>query len=164
MTKMIKTLVSINKPSLDELKHFGILGQKWGVRRFKNADGSLTSAGKKKDLKEVNKEISKRSTDIYIDANNHAASKINGKWLDDFNKKWSKAFEGYENWQDSPKYSKYENAYIKNLDSLMKEHVSQNPKSTFTTKLGSTFVARFMEEHGNIVWATSKEWEQHDKK
>jgi len=31
-----------------ELTHHGILGQKWGIRRFQNKDGSLTSAGKKR--------------------------------------------------------------------------------------------------------------------
>lgn len=30
----------------NELAHHGILGMKWGVRRFQNEDGSLTSAGK----------------------------------------------------------------------------------------------------------------------
>lgn len=30
------------------LSHHGILGQKWGVRRFQNQDGSLTAAGKKR--------------------------------------------------------------------------------------------------------------------
>ena len=30
----------------DELYHHGIKGQKWGVRRYQNADGTLTSAGK----------------------------------------------------------------------------------------------------------------------
>ncbi|HAU85218.1 MAG TPA: hypothetical protein DCW90_06865 [Lachnospiraceae bacterium] len=31
----------------DYLAHHGVLGQKWGVRRFQNADGSLTPKGKK---------------------------------------------------------------------------------------------------------------------
>ena len=30
------------------LYHHGILGQKWGIRRFQNSDGSLTPAGKKR--------------------------------------------------------------------------------------------------------------------
>ena len=32
----------------DELYHHGIKGQRWGVRRFQNPDGTLTSAGKKR--------------------------------------------------------------------------------------------------------------------
>lgn len=35
-----------------ELYHYGIKGQKWGIRRWQNEDGSLTSEGKKKYLKE----------------------------------------------------------------------------------------------------------------
>lgn len=33
-------------PEDEVLEHHGILGQKWGVRRYQNSDGSLTSAGK----------------------------------------------------------------------------------------------------------------------
>jgi len=32
----------------DELYHYGILGMKWGVRRYQKKDGTLTSAGKKR--------------------------------------------------------------------------------------------------------------------
>ena len=34
--------------SSDELYHHGIKGQKWGVRRFQNTDGTFTEAGKKR--------------------------------------------------------------------------------------------------------------------
>lgn len=30
------------------LAHYGILGQKWGIRRYQNSDGTLTEAGKER--------------------------------------------------------------------------------------------------------------------
>lgn len=34
--------------STNELYHHGVKGQKWGVRKYQNKDGSLTAAGKKR--------------------------------------------------------------------------------------------------------------------
>ncbi len=40
--------MSRNDFSSDYLEHHGILGMKWGIRRYQNEDGSLTDAGKKR--------------------------------------------------------------------------------------------------------------------
>lgn len=51
-----------------ELYHHGILGQKWGVRRYQNEDGTLTDAGK-------------RRLDKYKERENKALDKKYGKEL-----------------------------------------------------------------------------------
>ena len=43
-----KGVIELSYRYTDELYHHGIKGQKWGVRRFQNKDGSLTPAGKER--------------------------------------------------------------------------------------------------------------------
>ena len=51
--------------SEDELYHHGIKGQKWGVRRYQNEDGSLTAAGKKRaDIRRPDDIIIKKGTQL----------------------------------------------------------------------------------------------------
>ena len=47
----------------NNLEHHGILGQKWGVRRFQNKDGSLTEEGKKR-YNEDSKKLADMSTSL----------------------------------------------------------------------------------------------------
>lgn len=58
------------------LCHHGILGQKWGVRRYRNDDGSLTEAGKRRLEKKDSKWASKKYDKIYNKAYKKSARQL----------------------------------------------------------------------------------------
>lgn len=68
------------------LAHHGILGQKWGVRRFQNPDGSLTAKGKKR----------------YSDGRNLASDerrKIKEEYNEEMDKRTASASESFKRYQ-----------------------------------------------------------------
>lgn len=53
-----RIFVTIDKS--DHLEHHGIKGQKWGIRRFQNENGTWTSLGKRRRMRLERKEAAKR--------------------------------------------------------------------------------------------------------
>ena len=97
----------------NELYHYGVKGQKWGVRRYQNSDGSLTDAGKKR------------------------VAKLNAK----INKADKKAIEGFDSskkhFQDKKIFSKE-----KGLDEYQKATISKQSSDYYRKKLRSMGVNR----------------------
>lgn len=62
------------------LAHHGILGQKWGVRRYENEDGTLTEEGKKRYSRSETRNRIKRSSGS---RNTNAMRDAKGKDVDE---------------------------------------------------------------------------------
>ena len=59
------------------LEHHGIKGQKWGVRRFQNEDGTLTEAGRRRMARKDDRWVNRNYNRIYNKAYRQSSREIN---------------------------------------------------------------------------------------
>ena len=112
---------------VNELEHHGIRGMRWGVRRYENADGSLTEKGKKKVSAEYkkqsiagDKELSKKYTDLYVKAYNKSANYMNDGGIDKFNAAQKKKYG-----DNFYKRSGYEEDYEATFNKLLSQNLEK---------------------------------------
>lgn len=114
----------------NELYHHGILGQKWGVRRYQNKDGSLTAAGKRKYGTKANfekvmaakKRAKKAATDDKIRYQQNQRTQAE---IDKYNTKAQKSVDDYTGKTKSDKKLK---------KNLKKQQMLEEPEKTVQKK------------------------------
>lgn len=115
-----------------EIQHHGIKGQKWGVRRFQNEDGTLTPAGRSRYLNsdgsftKEGKKYRKMVNKNWGKAYNRAADEMNRTVLPTVNQKYKNdRFDATYSTKRGQQYLKelstsWKNMYLSNLENLVK--------------------------------------------
>lgn len=148
-------------PSSDELYHYGIIGMKWGIRRYQNPDGSLTPAGRRRLEKQDTKWAKKKSSKITAQA-----KKLSQRELDVYGNYLLKLPNARN--ANGKLSAQTVNAYNRKMAELMSQKVSEirAPSGrvvSFVAKRGEIGVFMALSEAGynpnefkNGIWSSGK--------
>lgn len=121
----------------NELYHHGIKGQKWGVRRFQNPDGTLTESGKKRYANELKRQIGNRldfgdNPKVEQSIKSHV-SKDSLDSLKRLKKQYQEAYRDsqmvYKQFEKSSEFKSYLNTppYERDYDNSLSIFLNKNP-------------------------------------
>ena len=119
--------MTVKRIQNDELYHHGVKGQKWGVRRYQNPDGSLTPEGIQRygNVKKFNKVRNKQIYSFKKDLNNRNGLSVNlyNRASDKFNKQIHELNKRHENDDDYGENfsSKSGQKYVKEVNKLWQD-------------------------------------------
>jgi len=137
----------------DYLEHHGIPGMRWGVRRYQNADGSLTAAGKKRQANQDYKAKINKAWDDSLKAETALTNKYKAK-MDKLESDYDsevKRIQGNKSYIKTIKDKKAVDALNKAWDdSLKAETALTNKYKAKMDKLEADYdseVKRIKEEH-----------------
>lgn len=116
----------------DSLEHHGIKGQKWGIRRFQNPDGSLTALGKQRyysstgslsayGQKRYAKDMKRRSS-LAKKATPDEQGALDERMLKTYGKKFALDLEKERYARDDAEWQRLGNEIDRRVDALAKEN------------------------------------------
>jgi hypothetical protein len=143
---------------MSELYHHGIKGQRWGVRRYQNPDGSLTPAGQKRREKRDAKWADRHYNSIYNKAYKSSKKDLNRYVKNELDPKYRGQKHG----------SNYLNEYNRKMAELMTKSASSITAPSgrvvkFVAKRGEMGVHMALADSGydmsqlkNGIWASGR--------
>lgn len=148
---------------MDFISHHGIKGQKWGVRRYQNEDGTLTSEGQKRyaEYKMLTEKAKKQIRDNNVRINQQS---VNDTILY-MNNGGTAAFDAYTARKFGKKYrksSKYQEDYLNFMNQQLEKNYNKRMSQFVLSNKEYNDVRNFCKKYEMSLWSQDVRNDDHD--